>query len=108
MLAKEIVIRAASVSPELTRAASEYLLDWFSGYFRVDGFGGHTMADGSTIEESAIAWHIATADHRIDVLFKVSAFARLYCAAGNQESIYFATADGVAHIVTADGTVSPL
>ncbi len=108
MIAKEIIIRAASVSPELTRAASGYLLSEFGGYWRTDGFGGHTMADGSTIEESAIAWHIATAETGIKIRIMMAAFARLYCAAGKQESIYFRAANGEACLINARGQFIPL
>ncbi len=106
----EIVIRAAAVSSELTRAASTMILNEFGGYFRADGFGGHIFADGRTIEieESAIAWHIGTAakdSARFDFLAR---FARSYCNLGNQESVYMLDVDGTAYLADAGGNIRPL
>lgn len=103
--AREIVIRAAFVSDELTRAASAMILAEYGGYFRADGFGGYTFADGRTIEESAIAWHIATAKTDYEILEFIIQFARQYCRAGAQESVYFLDSDGIAYLAEADGHI---
>ncbi len=104
----EVTIRAAFVSPELTRAASTMILNEFGGYFRADGFGGHSYADGRTTEESAIAWHIGT-DAKDSARFDFLArFALSYCKLGKQESVYMLDVDGAAYLADAGGNIRPL
>lgn len=107
-MAREIILRASIVSAELTRAASEYLLSEFGGFYATEGAGGYTFADGRKEFAPAMAWHIGTAAKDSERFARVSAFARLYCAAGNQESIYFLDSDGAAYLVAADGRINPL
>lgn len=106
-MGKEIKISAATVSPELTAAASGMIVSLFGGYFRVNGFGGYTFADGRTIEESATVWNIAAAES-VNVRRAVSWFARAYCKAGNQESVYFADESGLAYLADADGRLNAI
>lgn len=106
MKAREIRISAAMVSPELTRRASSLILNTFGGYFRADGFGACTLADGHTIEESAISWFIATDKNSATVRRFMAAFAIIYCGEGKQESVYFS--DGQAYLVGADGQIRNL
>ncbi len=105
---KEIIIRVGAVSAELTRAASAMILGEYSGYFLTEGFGGYTFADGRTKEESAISWHIGTNAKDSARLEFIYHFARAYCSAGNQESVYFQDSDGVPYLVFADGHITPI
>jgi hypothetical protein len=107
-MAKEIILRAATVSAELTRAASGMILNEFGGFYLTAGIGGYVFADGQTETAPAQAWHIGTAAKDSERLEKVSAFARAYCEAGVQESIYFLDSDGAAYLVMADGRINPL
>jgi hypothetical protein len=107
-MSREIVLRASIVSDELTRAASEYMLGAFGGFYATEGAGGYTFADGRTETARAISWHIGTAAKDSERLANVSAFAKLYCAAGKQESIYLLDADGLAYLVYSDGRIVPL
>lgn len=106
--AREITISVAAVSPELTTAAGNLILRKFGGYFRATGFGGYTYADGRTIEESSVQWRIATAESAAIIRRFISIFACAYCAAGNQESVYFADVDGSAFLADSAGILSPL
>ena len=107
-MAREIVIRASIVSDELTRAASEMILESFGGFYATSGAGAYTFKDGRTEIALALAWHIGTAAKDSERFARVSAFARLYCAAGEQESIYFLDSDGAAYLVAADGRIAPV
>ncbi len=106
-MTQEITIRASIVSDELTRAAADYILGAFGGFFATEGAGGYTFADGRTETAPAIAWQIGTAAKDSERFAAVSAFARLYCAAGAQESIYLLDG-GAAYLVFADGRISPI
>lgn len=105
---REIIIRAAMVSPELTRTASAMILAEYGGYFRADGFGGYMYASGWTIEEPAIAWHIGTEAKDSERFAFLARFAIAYCKAGGQESVYMIDADGAAYLADASGEISPL
>lgn len=107
-MAKEIILRASIVSAELTRAASGMILNEFGGFYATEGAGGYTFADGRKETAPAMAWHIGTAAKDSERFEKVSAFARAYCEAGNQESIYFLDSDGASYLVKADGRINPL
>ncbi len=107
-MAREIILRASIVSDELTRAASAYLLSEFGGFYATGGAGGYTFADGRTETVQSIAWHVGTAAKDSERFARVSAFARLYCHAGAQESIYFLDADGAAYLADADGRIAPI
>jgi hypothetical protein len=107
-MAREIILRASIVSDELTRAASEYLLNEFGRFYATEGAGGYMFADGRKEAAPAIAWHIGTAAKDSERFARVSAFARLYCSAGAQESIYFLDSDGAAYLVAADGRIAPI
>lgn len=107
-MAKEIIIRASSVSPELTGAACVYLLREFGGFFMAAGIGGYTFEDGRVETAPAISWHIGTGAKDSERLARVSEFAKYYCGAGEQESVYFLDSDGAAYLVFADGHFSPL
>lgn len=104
MKAREIRIAAAIVSTGLTRRASSLILNTFGGYFRIDGQGGYTFADGQTIEESAISWLIGTSRDPAAVRRFMAAFGVVYCGEGNQESVYF-TDGGHAYLVGKDGHI---
>ena len=107
-MAKEIILRAAIVSDKLTRAASRMILNEFGGFYATEGAGGYTFADGQKEIVPSIAWHIGTAVKDSERFEKVSAFARAYCEAGNQESIYFLDSDGAAYLVDVGGRIAPL
>ena len=107
-MAKEIILRASTVSAELTRAASDYLLNAFGGFYVTEGMGGYTFADGQTEIAPAMAWHIGTTAKDSERFAAVSAFARLYCKAGEQENVYFLDSDGHAYLALADGGLAPL
>ena len=107
-MAREIIIRASIVSDDLTRAASAYLLREFGGFYATGGAGGYTFADGRMETAQSIAWHIGTAAKDSERFARVSAFARLYCHAGAQESVYFLDSDGAAYLATADGRINSI
>jgi len=107
-MAREIIIRASIVSAELTRLASGMILNEFGGFFATEGAGGYTFADGRPEIAPAMAWHIGTAAKDSERFERVSAFARAYCEAGDQESIYLLDSDGAAYLVNADGRITPL
>ena len=107
-MAREIILRASIVSDDLTRAASTYLLEEFGGFYSTEGIGGYTFADGSIGTTPAVSWYIGTAAKDSERLARVSAFARLYCGAGKQESVYFLDSDGAAYLVSAKGRIDPL
>lgn len=107
-MAKEIIIRAAFVSPELTRQASNIIMRNFGGYFRVDGSGGYTFKDGRTEEQGAVSWYIGTAAKDLERFSFLSAFATFYCEYGAQESVYMADVDGAVYFAYADGRLKPL
>jgi len=108
-MTKEIVIRVAAVSPELTAAASEMICRKFGGAFRTDGFGCRVLKSlQAVIEVPSVAWQIGTAAKDSERYEFISAFAAAYCKAGNQEAIYFLDSDGLAYSVLANGRIDPL
>lgn len=107
-MTKEILIRAATVSPELTRAASAMILEQFGGYFRTDGTGGYTFYDGQMIEEPSIEWRIRTTAKDLEIYTFFSQFAESYCHAGNQQSVYMEDAEGCAYLGYSNGAFTLL
>ncbi len=107
-MSREIVLRASIVSDDLTRAASDYLAGAFGGFYATEGAGAYTFADGRQETTRAMSWHIGTAAKDSERLGHVSAFARLYCEAGAQESVYFLDSDGAAYLAYSDGRIAPL
>ena len=107
-MAREFILRASIVSADLTRAASAMILSEFSGFYVTEGAGGYTFEDGRKEPAPAMAWHVGTAAKDSERFAFVARFARLYCHAGNQESIYFLDSDGAAYLVFLDGRINPL
>ena len=107
-MSKEITIRASIFSDELTRAASLYLLGAFGGFYATEGDGGYKFMNGQTEMTRAVSWQIGTAAKDSERFAHVSAFARLYCSAGSQESIYFLDSDGAVYLVNANGRIDPI
>lgn len=105
---QEIILRVATVSPELTRAASAMILGEYGGFFMAEGFGAYTFADGRTECAPSIAWHIGTTAKDSTRFKFLSRFAMEYCKAGNQESVYMADTDGAAYLAYASGKIEPL
>ena len=107
-MAKEIVIRAAFVSDELTRAASAMILAEYGGYFRTEGQGGYTFADGAAEECRAIEWRIGTDSKDSARLDFLAQFAAEYCRAGDQESVYMVDSDGAVYLAFSTDRIVPL
>ena len=107
-MAKEIIIRAAFVSDELTRAASAMILAEYGGYFRAAGQGGYTFADGQAEECAAIEWRIGTDSKDSARLEFLARFAAEYCKAGDQESVYMADIDGAVYLAFGNDRIVPL
>jgi len=107
-MAREIIIRAAFVSPEATRAASNMIMQEFGGYFRVDGSGGYTFWGGHTKEQGAVSWHIGTSAKDSERFEFLARFAKDYCERGGQESVYMVDVDGAVYFAYADGAINPL
>ena len=103
--AKEIVIRAGKFSDGLTRAASQMILDNFGGFFAVNGVGGFVEPNGESIIQDSISWHIGTIAKDSTRFEFLSSFAREYCRAGNQDSVYMRDIDGVSYLAFSDGKI---
>jgi hypothetical protein len=97
--AKEITLRAAFVSDELTAAASSLILSVFGGYFKTEGQGGYTFSEFDATEEvPAIEWKIGTSKKDSELLDFVILFATEYCKAGAEESVYFIDTEGFVYL----------
>lgn len=103
--AREMILGLGFVSPELTACAETWLLRKFPGFFRMDGVGGYTFRNGDKETESALRYVIGTSEDSAILAGIVRDFAAAYCAAGNQESIYWRDRKGFSWIVDAAGNL---
>ena len=108
MSAKELTIRVASVSPNLTRMASRMILNHFSGFFMSHGIGGYVSGFKEIESEESIQWRIGTSSNPYYQITFLERFASMYCRLGKQESVYMVDSDGFCHLGFAYGPTTPL
>lgn len=106
---REFSLRVSHVSDSVTAAARCQILGTFPGFFQIIGQGVYTFEDGTLAAEESVEFRVATSGVAWEsVLTFVADFARSYCYAGRQETVYFLAPSGRAYLVNGAGQFLPL